>query len=147
MPRDEYDDTQDDSQDDNTGSYDAGGQDMSDNDTDPQQAMANADPQEVDAHRGLLGEAMSMLQGQGVNTQALAGQAGVGTTDPSQMSHGDLISMAQTLAQQHPEVLQMVAQRFPAAQGLLGSVLGGGQAAGGGGGGMLDGLMGKIFGG
>ena len=113
-------------------------------DTDPNQAMANAAPEEVDAHRGLLGEAMSMLQGQGVNTQALAGQAGVGTTDPDQMSHGDLISMAQTLAQQHPEVLQQVAQQFPQAQGLLGSVLGGGGGSGGGGG-MLGGLLGKFL--
>ena len=116
----------------------------SNGDTDPNEAMANAAPEEVDAHRGLLGEALNMLQGQGVNTQALAGQAGVGTTDPSQMSHGDLISMAQTLAQQHPEVLQEVSQQFPQAQGLLSSVLGGG--AQGGGGGFLGGLLGKFLG-
>ena len=123
---------------------DDGYDDAQDN-MDPDQAMAAAAPEEVDAHRGLLGEVMGMLQGQGVNTQALAGQAGVGTTDPGQMSHGDLVSMAQTLAQQHPEVLQQVAERFPQAQGLLGSVLGGGGAAGGGGG-MLGGLLGKFLG-
>ena len=132
MPQDdEYDDTQDD--------QDTGG-------TDAHQAMANAAPEEVDAHRGLLGEAMNMLQGQGVDTQALAGQAGVGTTDPDQMSHGDLISMARTLAQQHPEVVQEVSQQFPQAQGLLNSVLGGGGAQGGGGG-IFGGLLGKLFGG
>ena len=117
--------------------------DTQDDGTDAHAAMANAAPEEVDAHRGMLGEAMSLLQGQGVNTQALADQAGVGTTDPDQMSHGDLISMAKTLAEQHPEMLQQVAQQFPQAQGLLGSVLG----SGGGGGGMLGGLMGKLFGG
>ena len=150
MPRDdEYDDTQDDAQ----GDYADGGSDYSggQDDTDAHQAMANAAPDEVDAHRGLLNEALGMLQGQGINPQALANQAGVGTTDPDQMSHGDLISMARTLAQQHPEVLQMVASRFPQAQGLLSSVLGGGgQAQDGGGqqgGGMFGGLLGKLFGG
>ncbi|MBV9852410.1 MAG: hypothetical protein JO250_22320 [Armatimonadetes bacterium] len=149
MPRDdEYDDTQDDAQ----GDY-AAGSDYSDGQdgADAHQAMANAAPEEVDAHRGLIDEALGMLQGQGVNPQALANQAGVGTTDADQMSHGDLISMARTLAQQHPEVLQMVASRFPQAQGLLGSVLGGGggqaQDGGGQGGGMFGGLLGKIFGG
>jgi len=42
----------------------------------------------------------------------------------------------------------MISQRFPAAQGLLGSVLGGGAAQGAegqaGGGGMLGGLLGRF---
>ena len=139
MPRDDYDDSQDDTQDNGNNHGDQNG-------SDAHEAMANAAPEEVDAHRGLLGEAMSMLQGQGVNTQALANQAGVGTSDPDQMSHGDLISMARTLAQQHPEVMQEVSQQFPQAQGLLNSVLGGGGAQGGGGG-MFGGLLGKLFGG
>ncbi len=111
-----------------------------------EQALAGAAPEEVDAHRSLLSEAMQMLQGQGVDTDAVASQAGAATTDPQQMSHGDLLSTTLALARQHPEVLQMVAQRFPAAQGLLGSVLGGGggQAAGGG---LLGGLLGRLTGG
>ena len=114
---------------------------------DGEQAMAQAAPHEVDAHRDMLSEAMQLLQGQGVNTSALAGQAGVDTADPNQMSHGDLISMARTLAQEHPEVLGMVAQRFPQAQGLLGSVLGGGAGGGEqGGGGILGGLLGRFLG-
>ncbi len=113
-----------------------------------QQALAGADPQDVDAHRGLLSEAMGMLQGQGVNTSALAGGAGASTDDPQQMSHGDLVQTTMALAQQHPEVLQSVAQRFPEAQGLLGSVLGGGAGqAEGGGGGFLGGLLSKFTGG
>lgn len=113
-----------------------------------QQALAGADPQQVDAHRGLLSEAMGMLQGQGVNTSALTSGAGAATSDPQQMSHGDLMQTTLALAQQHPEVLQSVAQRFPEAQGLLGSVLGGGAgAAQGGGGGMLGGLLSKFTGG
>ncbi len=110
---------------------------------DAQQAMANAGPGEVDAHRGLIGEVLGQLEGQGVDTQALAGQVRVGTTDPSQMSHEDLISMARTLAQQHPEIVQDVAQQFPEAQGLLNAVVGGQ----GGGGGLLGGIMGRLFGG
>jgi len=112
---------------------------------DAEQAVGQAAPEEVDAHRGLLGEAMSHLGGQGVDVQGLLGQAGVGTTDPSQMSHGDLVSSTLALARAHPEVLAQVAQRFPAAQGLLGSVLGGGAAGGEGqSGGMLGGLLGRF---
>jgi hypothetical protein len=114
-----------------------------DNQDDAQQAMANADPSEVDAHRSVISEVLGQLEGQGVNTQELANQAGVDTTDANQMSPQNLINMAQTLAQQHPQIMQDVAQQFPEAQGLLNSVLGGGQ----GGGGILGGLMGRLFGG
>lgn len=111
-----------------------------------EEALAQAAPEQVDAHRGLLAEAMQMLQGQGVDAGAVASGAGAATTDPQQMSHGDMMSTTMALARQHPEVMQMVAQKFPAAQGLLGSVLGGGGAQAGGGG-MLGGLLGKLTGG
>lgn len=112
------------------------------NQDDAQQVMANADPSEVDAHRSLISEVLSQLENQGVNTQALANQAGVGTTDTNQMSPQNLISMARTLAQQHPQIVQDVAQQFPEAQGILNAVLGNSQ-----GGGFLGGIMGKLFGG
>ena len=112
------------------------------------QAVAQADPDAQDAHRDMLSEALGHLGGQGVDVQSLLGQAGVGTTDPSQMSHGDLVSTTLALARSHPEVVAMISQRFPAAQGLLGSVLGGGAAQGAegqaGGGGMLGGLLGRF---
>lgn len=108
---------------------------------DATQVMAQAAPEDVDAHRGLLGEVMGQLGGQGVNVQSLLGQAGVGTTDPSQMSHGDLAATTMALAREHPEVMTEVANRFPAAGGLLGDVLG---AGGAGGGGMLGGLLGRF---
>jgi len=134
-----YDQQDDDQQDDDQqGGYEQG---------DATQAMAQAEPEAQDAHKDMLSEALSHLGGQGVDVQGLLGQAGVGTTDPSQMSHGDLISTTMALAQSHPEVLQMIASRFPAAQGLLGSVLGGGAAQGAegqAGGGMLGGLLGKF---
>jgi len=120
---------------------------QSDGQAQGEDAMAQADPQEVDAHRGLLGEIMGHLSGQGADVGQILGQAGVGTTDPNQMSHGDLVSSTIALARQHPEVVAMVASRFPQAQGLLGSVLGGaggGQAADGGGGGFLSGILGKL---
>ena len=113
-----------------------------------EQAVGQAAPEEVDAHRDLLSQAMGHLGGQGVDVAGLLGQAGVGTTDPSQMSHGDLVSTTLALARSHPEVVAMISQRFPAAQGLLGSVLGGGAAQGAegqaGGGGMLGGLLGRF---
>ena len=113
---------------------------------DATQAMAQADPEAQGAHKDMLSEALGHLGGQGVDVQGLLGQAGVGTTDPSQMSHGDLVSTTLALARSHPEVLQMIASRFPAAQGLLGSVLGGGAAQGAEGqaGGMLGGLLGRF---
>ena len=113
---------------------------------DATQAVAQADPEAQDAHKDMLSEALGHLGGQGVDVQGLLGQAGVGTTDPSQMSHGDLVSTTMALARSHPEVLQMIASRFPAAQGLLGSVLGGAAqgAEGQAGGGMLGGLLGRF---
>ena len=111
------------------------------------QTLAQAAPEAVDAHRDLLSQALGMLSGQGVNVQSLLGQAGTDETNPSQMSHSDLVSTTMALVQQHPEVLAMVSSRFPQAAGLLG-MLTGGQAAqsaeGGGGGGMLGGLLGKF---
>ena len=109
------------------------------------QTLAQAAPEAVDAHRDLLSQALGMLSGQGVNVQSLLGQAGTDETNPSQMSHSDLVSTTMALAQQHPEVLAMVSSRFPQAAGLLG-MLTGGQAAQGaeGGSGMLGGLLGKF---
>lgn len=111
---------------------------------DATQAVAQAAPEDVDAHRSLLSEALGMLGGQGVNVQSLLGQAGVGTTDPGQMSHGDLVSTTMALARSHPEVVTEVANRFPAAGGLLSDVLGAGGQGGAGGGGMLQGLLGRF---
>lgn len=115
---------------------------------DAAQAVAQADPEAQDAHKDMLSEALGHLSGQGVDVGSLLGQAGVGTTDPSQMSHGDLVSTTLALARSHPEVVAMIAQRFPAAQGLLGSVLGSGAAPGAegqaAGGGMLGGLLGRF---
>lgn len=111
---------------------------------DSAQVMAQAAPEDVDAHRGLLSEVMGQLGGQGVNVQSLLGQAGVGTTDPSQMSHGDLAATTMALAREHPEVMTEVANRFPAAGGLLSDVLGAGGQSGAGGGGMLGGLLGRF---
>lgn len=128
-----------------------GDYDNTDDQTGGEEALAQADPQDVDAHRGLLSQILGHLGGQGTDVGSLLGQAGVGTTDPNQMSHGDLVSSTLALAQQHPEVMQMVASRFPQAQGLLGSILGGGgsaaggqEAGAGGAGGFLSGILGKL---
>ena len=112
--------------------------------SDATQAVAQAAPEDVDAHRDLLSEALGMLGGQGVNVQSLLAQAGVGTTDPSQMSHSDLVSTTMALARAHPEVVTEVANRFPGVGGLLNDVLGAGGQDGGGAGGMLRGLLGRF---
>ena len=107
------------------------------------QAVAQAAPEEVDAHRSLLSEALGALNGQGVNVQSLLGQAGVGSTDPSRMSHSDLVSTTLALARAHPEVVTEIANRYPEAGGLLNDVLGAG-GPGGAGGGLLGGLLGRF---
>ena len=106
------------------------------------QAVAQAAPEEVDAHRNLLSQVMGELSGQGVNIQSLLGQAGVGTTAPSQMSHGDLVSTTLALARAHPEVVTAIANQFPEAGGLLNSVVNAGGL--GGGSGLLGGLLGRF---
>ena len=108
---------------------------------DATQVMSQAAPEDVDSHRNLLSQALGMLSGQGVDTQSLLGQAGVSSADPSQMSHSDLVSTTIALARSHPEVVTEIANRFPAAGGLLNDVLG---AGGAGGGGMLQGLLGRF---
>lgn len=122
--------------------------DDQDSQDDGTQALAQAAPEAVDAHRDLLSQALGMLGGQGVNVQSLLGQAGTDETNPSQMSHSDLVSTTMALAQQHPEVLAMVASRFPQAAGLIGMMTGGqgGQNQQGteGSGGMIGGLLGKF---
>lgn len=117
-----------------------------DEQADETQTLAQATPEAVDAHRDLLSQALGMLSGQGIDVQSLLGQAGTGETNPSQMSHSDLVSTTMALAQQHPEVLAMVSSRFPQAAGLLGMLTGGqaAQGAEGGAGGMLGGLLGKF---
>ena len=121
------------------------GQDYADDPQDNgEQAVAQTAPEEVDAHRDFLSQALGHLGGQGVDVQGLLGQAGVGTTDPSQMSHGDLVSTTLALVREHPEVVQQIAGRFPEAQGLLGSVLGAGGGQASPGGGMLGGLLGRF---
>lgn len=106
------------------------------------QAMAQAAPEEIDAHKNFLSAALGELGGQGMNVGGLLGQAGVGTTDPNAMSHSDLLATTLALARQHPEVVAMIASRFPQAQGLIQSVLGGGtpQPTGG----ALGGLLGRF---
>lgn len=101
------------------------------------QALAS-NPEADQQQRGLLQEAMSVLSSRSVDPSALAQQAGTSSTDVAQMPHQDIIALTQHLLQQHPEVIQMIASRFPAAQGILGML--GGQSGGNGLGGLLGSL-------
>lgn len=108
------------------------------------QALDQAAPEEIDAHKDFLQDALGELDGQGVNVAGLLGQAGVGTTDPNAMSQNDLLATTLALARQHPEVVAMVASRFPQAQGLITSILSSGNGAGQPAGGALSGLLGRF---
>ena len=103
-------------------------------------AIAGAAPHEQDAHRNMIGEALKNLSDRGIDVDSLAEKAGVSSGDVNELEHGDLSTMTKYLAQNHPEALQSVAGRFPAAQGILSSVTGGQ-------GGMFGGMLGKLFGG
>ncbi len=116
------------------------------------QMVDQAGGEAVDAHKNLLGEAVNLLNGQGMNLGQLAQMAGINTADVNALSAGDLVQLTQYLALNHPEILQMLAQQFPEAQGLLGLLTGGvpataGEGASANGGGILGGLLGRVLGG
>jgi hypothetical protein len=98
-----------------------------------------------DTHRGVLAGVIDELQDNGVDVDDLAERAGISSADVNALSHDDLVSLAQYVEQNHPDVLQSVASRFPAAQGMLGDVDGG--SSGSGGGGLLGGILGRFLGG
>lgn len=112
--------------------------------TDDSQDMDAATPVNMEEHRGMLGGVIQQLEANGINVDDLAQRVGIPTADVDALSHDDLMSLAQYVATNHPEVLQQVAENFPAAQGLLG-LLGAGGAQGGGG--LLGGLLGRVLGG
>ncbi len=119
-------------------------------------AVNQATPEQVDAHRGLLGEAFQMLEQQGGSSQQVAQAAQVQTTDSSAMNPEDMVRSTIALARSHPQIVEEVASRYPAAQSIVGAVLGSAanapsagapqnQAAHPGGD-MFGGLLGKFLG-
>lgn len=114
--------------------------------------VSQAPSHEVDAHRGLLDTVLGMLGQQGVNTNAIAQQAGLPTANVNALGPGELAQLTQVLARLDPQLLAQVAAQFPAAQPLL-ALLTGGQYApqnsggGGLGGNILGGLLGRVLGG
>ncbi len=148
--RDDDDDDQEDDQDqdDSDETSDDDSQDTDDSDTDTTdtddtsdgaQALSDAAPQEVDAHRNMIGDALQQLSDRGIDVDELAEKAGVSSADVNELDHGDLAGITQYLAQNHPELMQEVSSRFPQAQGLLSSVLGGSGGSG------LSGLLGRFL--
>ena len=131
----------DDDQSDSGGSDDDSQSDDSDDsgqsdDDSGAQTVANAAPHEAAAHRNMIGDALQRLSDQGIDVDSLAERAGVQSSDVDELSHGDLAGITQYIAQHHPEALQAVESRYPAAQGLLGALTGGG-----------GGIFGRLFGG
>ena len=95
--------------------------------------LSNAAPHEITAHRNALGNMLQALSAKGIDDEQLAEKAGVPSNDVDALSHDDLVALTVYIAQNHADVLQSVAARFPAAQRLmavisgnqLGDVLGG----------------------
>jgi len=113
--------------------------------SDAADAEADVPVVDTDTHRGVLAGVLDTLQQNGVDVDALAQRAGVATADVDALKHDDLMQLAQYVQQNHPEILQQVAARIPAAQGLLG-MLGGGSGGDSGGGG-IGGMIGRFLGG
>jgi hypothetical protein len=119
------DDQDQDDQDQNDDSSDDSGGDSDDSDAD-----SGAGSQ---THRNFIGEALQHLSDRGIDVEGLAEKAGVSSTDVNNLTEDDLGQLTQYIQQNHPEAIQAVSDRFPAAQGIL-SALGGG------------GFLGKLFG-
>jgi len=101
----------------------------------------------TDEHRNAIGELIQQAADRtGLPVGDFMGQIGLNTADVNELTHGDLLQAAQYLMQNHPELVQEVAGRVPALQGLLGLIgAGGGQQQSGGG--LLGGLLGRVLGG
>lgn len=76
-----------------------------------QQAARNAYSQAAPQERqGLLGSLLGALGGRQSN---VAGQLGLGTTDPRQMSEQDAARLMDYVRREHPEVLRQTVQEQP----------------------------------
>jgi hypothetical protein len=76
-----------------------------------QQAALNAYNQAAPQQRqGLLGSLLGALGGRQSN---VAGQLGLGTTDPSQMSNQDAARLMDYVRREHPDVLRQTVQEQP----------------------------------
>lgn len=125
MSRGDYDndDDEDDDNDDNDNDQDT--DDSDDSQTGGSGSpLDNAAPHEVEAHRSMIGEALQHLSDEGIDVDEIAEDAGINSSDVDALSNDDLATLTQYVAQNHPEVLQTVSDRFPAAQGLLSSLTG-----------------------
>jgi hypothetical protein len=98
--------------------------------------ISSAPVQEQDAHRNMLGTVLQRLNDGGIDVDELAENAGIDSPDVTTLSNDDLAMLTLYLAQNHPDVLQSVAGRFPASQNILGALTGEG-----------GGFLGRIFGG
>ena len=125
------DDTQDN---DDSDTQDSGGSGSYDGDADSS-AITNAAPHEQDAHRNMIGEVVQHLADNGVDVDELAEKAGIESSDVDALTHDDLATLTQYVSQHHPDLVQDVSNRYPAAQGILGALTGG-----------VGGLLGKFFG-
>ncbi len=110
------------------------------------QAMDQAPQGQIDAHRGLLGEAFSMLQQQGGNPQQLAANAGASEMNPGSMGSEDMVRTTLALAQSHPQIIEQLASQFPEAQPIVNMVLGNAASSGGAGGSGIGSLLGRLTG-
>jgi hypothetical protein len=101
----------------------------------------------TEEHRNAIGDLLQQVaERTGLPVGDLLGQVGLNASDVDQLGHGDLLQAAQYLMRNHPELVQEVAARVPALQGLIGLMgAGGGQQQQPDS--LLGGLLGRVLGG
>jgi len=86
------------------------------------QAAHNAYNQTPPAQRpGLLGSLFGALQGKGLQPSSLAGNLGLGSTDPQNMSADDYARLANYTRREHPDAMQQTVRQQPALLKAMGN--------------------------
>jgi len=88
----DHDDEQDE---DDDSKSDDDGEDLSDAGA----AVANASPDELEAHRSMLGEVMQHMAENGIDIDEIADDAGISTSDVDALGHDDIAILTQYISQ------------------------------------------------
>src|SRR5689334_821655 len=79
---------------------------------------------EVSEYRSLLGDVLEEINDQlGEFNEGIAQRAGVSTGDVEALTHRELAVLARYLAQNYPDIFSEIAARYPAAEGMIPTLL------------------------
>ncbi|WP_309708536.1 hypothetical protein [Armatimonas sp.] len=98
---------------------------MNDETQEPDEAQEPNDLPVEDDHREAVGAAVAQAKTQSLDLGTLSQELGLTTDDVNAMTRGDLMSVAQHLTKEHPDIAQNLLGRIPVIGSLLGNVFGG----------------------